>query len=86
MISALLSLILSHSLTFAANPVVSKCTIEVKNGICWAICRNDGFDVGFYEDKHKSCLCGRRRSFKELTGVSLTLPAQVLRKDDYYNW
>lgn len=49
--------------------VVAKCfsLAEVRGQVCWALCRNDGYETGSYLAKSESCLCGHVVKFKELT-------------------
>ena len=41
--------------------------VDIKNNVCWALCRNDGADTGSYEQKTNNCICGYRKNFKEIT-------------------
>lgn len=40
---------------------------DIKTNVCWALCRADGFDTGFFETKSDSCVCGQRKKYKEIT-------------------
>ncbi len=46
---------------------------DVKMNVCWALCRQDGFDTGSYEQKSDSCICGQRKEYKEYTKTVLKI-------------
>lgn len=39
--------------------------IDIKNSVCWAVCKHDGFDVGSYRDS--VCICGYKYGYKDYT-------------------
>ena len=60
---------------------------DVQTNICWAVCRIDGFDTGSFEVKTKSCICGQRRKFSEVTDKTIkVVPKKKSDADDedYY--
>jgi len=48
-------------------------TQDVKTNVCWALCRQDGYDTGAYEQKTDSCICGQRKEYKEYTQTVLKI-------------
>ncbi len=58
-------------------------TTEAKSTICWAICRTEGFDTGYFEARNDSCICGQRRRFKEITEKSLRIVPKNKPYDPY---
>ncbi len=49
---------------------------DVKEKVCWAVCRHDGFDTGTYLKKDDRCLCGTKMtSFKEYTDTVIKIPS-----------
>lgn len=47
------------------------CEPKIKMKVCWALCRQDGYDTGSYEEKGDSCLCSNRQKFKDLSSVRM---------------
>jgi hypothetical protein len=58
--------------------------VDVKNSVCWAMCRSEGFDTGFFEIKTDSCICGQRKRFKDITDKALKVVPKK-SEDDYYH-
>ncbi len=54
-----------------------KFDINVREGICWALCRNDGYNSGYYETKKKICSCVREINYREFTDVKFKVPVRV---------
>ena len=54
---------------------------DIKNGICWGLCRNDGFDLGYFEEKTNSCICGARMKFKEITEKQIRVVPKKKKND-----
>jgi hypothetical protein len=46
-------------------------SLELRNAICWALCRRDGYDTGHYVAKSRKCLCGSERDYSDFTKPSL---------------
>lgn len=68
----------------------SMCTQdELRSAICWALCRNDGYDSGSYVRQTKKCACSVHREFLDLTRVILKVNPRladevpVVRDSDY---
>lgn len=40
--------------------------------VCWALCRHDGYDTGYYAEK--ACVCGLKLVYSEFTQTKLTIP------------
>ncbi len=52
-------------------------TPQEKTAICWALCRNDGYNSGYYETKKKICSCVREINYREFTDVKFKVPVRV---------
>lgn len=48
---------------------------QLRQSLCWALCRHEGFDTGTYEPKKDKCVCGVLKDFKEMTNPVLKVPA-----------
>lgn len=48
---------------------------DSRTEVCWALCRHDGYDTGYYLEKGKACVCGQRKVYEEFTETKLTVPA-----------
>lgn len=53
--------------------VNKSCEAEVKAKVCWAMCRESGYDTGSYVSTEDVCLCGVRKPWEEFTGVKTTI-------------
>lgn len=48
---------------------------DLRSAVCHALCKADGNDLGSYEERSHSCICGQRKDFKEITkGAVKILP------------
>lgn len=48
--------------------VITMASIEKeKDAMCWALCRTEGFDSGYYEKETKACDCLKRIKFKDIS-------------------
>ena len=67
------------------SPSAIACLTEndVKNRVCWAMCRGEGFDTGFFEIKTDSCICGQRKKFKDITDKALKVIPKKNENDEY---
>lgn len=46
---------------------------DVKNNVCWALCRQDTYDTGYYDKAGDSCICGLKKSYKDATDKALRI-------------
>lgn len=46
---------------------------EQKTIACWALCRADEFDDGFYIEKTNECGCVRKEKFEDISRVKLRI-------------
>jgi len=53
---------------------------EKKSAICWALCRKDQYDHGWFDSKKNRCLCGRFKDFQDYSKP--TLPIESLQIDN----
>lgn len=60
--------------------------LEVRGKVCWALCRQEGFDTGTYRKEEDSCLCGNFKKWEDATATSLkvTRPQRVIKGDELY--
>lgn len=58
--------------------IAAKCfsLADVRGQVCWALCRQDGYEAGSYVAKGESCLCSHVVKFKEITDPRLIIRAQ----------
>jgi hypothetical protein len=40
---------------------------DVRNAVCWAQCRSDGADLGYYLEKSHECVCGFKKRYELAT-------------------
>lgn len=52
--------------TFAADAPKCFSPKDMKNVLCFALCRHDGYDSGFFSDSRAKCLCGAERDLSEM--------------------
>ncbi len=53
---------------------------ELKSAACWALCRQDGFDSGFY--KEPDCFCVMKQKFRDRARVKIKLE-KVISKNPF---
>lgn len=58
--------------------------IDIKTNVCWALCRQDGADLGYYQPKLGSCICGFKHDFKEYTKSVLKIISEP--KETFYKF
>jgi hypothetical protein len=61
-------------LLFILNPTTANTCVqsnEIKKHVCWALCRKDTADTGYYDQKSKSCVCGFKKKYEEATNQTL---------------
>jgi hypothetical protein len=46
---------------------------DVKNSVCHALCRHDGYDTGAYKKKTDACLCANETTFEVMTEKKIYL-------------
>lgn len=56
--------------------------MDMKNGICWALCRQDGYDTGTFQAKRNICICGNVKEFKEYTDKIIKVEPKRVEEDD----
>ncbi len=61
--------------------VAAEYTPAEKSAICWALCRNDGYNSGHYEEKKKVCSCVREINYREFTDVRIKVPIRARVKE-----
>ena len=62
---------------FAANAPKCYSASDVKNSVCWALCRQDGNDTGMYDEPHDECLCANRKKYKEATEQAIKISSSM---------
>lgn len=70
----LISIIL---LTAALSAQSAPCYTEqdMKTNVCWALCRQDGYDTGAYVSHVDSCSCAHFKKFREMTEQRIIIHA-----------
>lgn len=48
-------------------------TLELRNAVCWALCRKDGYEVGAYVEKKLSCACSNIEKFDQITEITIKI-------------
>ena len=60
---------------FLAALVAATLTVkDVKGAVCWALCRQDSYDTGFYQPSTDECLCAVKKKYREITDKRLLVP------------
>lgn len=58
----------------AAMAMPTTCSPDrLKRSVCWALCRKDGFDSGYYEKKNDKCYCITVKDFSDYTQPTLEI-------------
>lgn len=59
---------------------------DVKNSLCWGLCRQEGFDTGTFELKTDSCVCGVKRKFRDITDKQIrVIPKHKTERDEDFD-
>lgn len=83
-------LIASFLILFANAEEKTYTEIEVKDRVCYALCRNErGYDTGMYNGTYDDCLCANKEKFSELLKIVIKVPRVMTQKKMealYPNW
>lgn len=55
---------------------------QLKSAACWALCRQDEFDTGYYVEKEDNCWCVSKRRFRDASAVKLSIPRAPEQKQE----
>jgi hypothetical protein len=76
------------SIAFAATPA-PKCysLADMKSYVCWALCRQEEYESGYYSGKDDDCNCVHKVKFKEMADMKIHInfaPQQTEEKQKFY--